>query len=104
MVDVGVVAATQAVTFAVSTALGLVLGMLKRANKRTQAFERGMKAVLRKDLVDAYDKYVVEGKPLTVERKHELTESYMAYADLGGNGTGKDMFDALSEVPLTIVR
>lgn len=68
------------------------------------ALYKGMKSSLRKDLVDAYGEYVTAGKSLTVERFHELTEGYNAYVALGGNGTGKTMYEAICEVPITIVK
>lgn len=62
------------------------------------------KAVLRKDLVDAYERHVVDGRPLTVERRHEITECYEAYAHYGGNGTGKHMYEAICDIPVEIVK
>ena len=62
------------------------------------------KAVLRRDLVDAYEKHVVDGRPLTVERRHEITEEYEAYAHYGGNGTGRHMYEAICELPVEIVK
>lgn len=60
-------------------------------------------ALGRSKLVDAHEAYVTNGRPLTVERKHEITETYEAYKDLGGNGTGEAMYAAICEVPITIV-
>lgn len=71
---------------------------------KRQALYKGMKAELRESLVDAYDKYVLDQKPLTVERFHEITEGYEAYAELGGNGTGKTMYEGIREVPIEIMK
>lgn len=76
----------------------------KKADEEAKWQRKTFKALLRKDLVDAYEKHVVDGKPLTVERKHEITEGYEAYAHYGGNGTGSDMFKAICEVPMVIVK
>lgn len=65
--------------------------------------DKALKVLTRSQLVDAYGTYVSEGKPLTVERKHEITELFHVYTALGGNGTGKAMYEALSQVPITIV-
>lgn len=73
------------------------------AEKR-EALYKGMKASLRKDLVDAYGEYVTDGKTLTVERMHEITEGYNAYRALGGNGTGKAMYEGICEVPIEIIK
>lgn len=83
--------------------LGLYEEVRADAGKR-EALYKGMKASLRKDLVDAYRDHVTEGKPLTVERMHEITEGYNAYRALGGNGTGKAMYEGICEVPIAIVK
>lgn len=75
----------------------------ERQRRHDEAVDRALKATLRKDLVDAMEKYVTNGKPLTVERKHEITESFLAYKELGGNGTGQAMYDAICEVPISII-
>lgn len=76
---------------------------IERQRKHDEAVDRALKATLRKDLVDAMEKYVTDGKPLTVERKHEITESFLAYKELGGNGTGEAMYEAICKVPIEIV-
>lgn len=73
-------------------------------DEEKEMMRKTFKAILRKDLVDAYRDYVIEGKPLTVERKHEITEGYEAYAYWGGNGTGKDMYEGICEVSVVIVK
>ena len=100
---------------AFATVLGMYIERKKRdAEQRTayaekqrkhdEAVDRALKVTLRKDLVDSYEKYVVDGKPLTVERMHEITESFHAYTELGGNGTGKTMYEAVSNVPIAIMQ
>lgn len=71
--------------------------------KHQEVQDRALKAIMRWLLVSAYTIYVKEGQPLTVERKHEITEMYQTYTELGGNGTGKAMYEAISQIPLTIV-
>lgn len=73
-------------------------------DEERKMMRKTFKAVLRKDLVDAYRDYVTDGKPLTVERKHEITEGYEAYAYWGGNGTGRDMYEGICEVPVAIIK
>lgn len=76
----------------------------EKQRRHDEAVDRALKATLRKDLVDSFEKYVTDGKPLTVERKHEITESFLAYRELGGNGTGAAMYEAVNEVPITIMK
>lgn len=75
----------------------------ERDTQEREMMRKTFKAILRADLVNAYEKYVQGGTPLTVERKHEITEGYEAYAYWGGNGTGKDMYEAICELPVVIV-
>jgi hypothetical protein len=87
----------------VSLLAGALLGALAKNAKSFKAFKRAMKASLRRDLCDSYEKYCLKGEPLTIERKHEIVESFEAYAALGGNGTGKQMYEAICQVEITAI-
>lgn len=71
--------------------------------KQLKAISDGLAAVIRSNLVTACETYARKGSPLTVERKHELTQQYLAYESLGYNGMGKEMFEEISEVPTAII-
>lgn len=96
-------AATQVVTFCVAAACGWFASRAREASSTEAAMRAGMKAILRKELVDAYEKHVTNGSPMSVERRHEVEEIYKAYAALGGNGTGKAMYDKLAAERLDII-
>lgn len=66
--------------------------------------DKGMKVLLRRELVDAYRDHVTNGVPLTVERMHEITEVHAAYNGFGGNGTGDAMYEAIAANQIHIVR
>lgn len=68
------------------TAIGAIGGYLLSRRKVEKAIRVGVQALLRKELVDAFREYVIEEKPMTVERKSELTSCNEAYVGLGGNG------------------
>lgn len=72
--------------------------------KYEQLVRKGMKVLLRRELVDAYRDHVTNGIPLTVERFHEITEVHAAYNGFGGNGTGDAMYEAIAENQIHIVR
>lgn len=93
----------QIITLIVAGAAGFLCGISRKTLTRLNAFERGMKASLRRDLVDSYERYVQEGQVLTIERKHEIVDAYEAYSALGGNGTGKQMYEAICDVEVTVV-
>lgn len=71
--------------------------------RRLDAVVIGLLATHRKNLVDAYEDYVVNGDPLTVERRHEIDKQYEAYKTLGGNGTITRLYKEICHVPTHIV-
>lgn len=71
--------------------------------ERLDAVAMGLLATHRKNLVDAYEDYVVDGNPLTVERRHEIDKQFEAYSALGGNGTIKRLYIEICHVPTHIV-
>lgn len=95
----------QILGIAVAAVCGWLAAQVKRLSARDAALYEGMKAVLRKELVDDFEKYVQNGTDhkLTVERKREIDECFAAYSALGGNGTGKQMYDKLCLVKVEIV-
>lgn len=77
--------------------------MKKTKSDHDRLVDKGMKVLLRRELVDAYRDHVTNGMPLTVERFHEITEVHEAYNGFGGNGTGDAMYDAIAERQIHIV-
>ncbi len=69
-----------------------------------QLVDKGMKVLLRRELVDAYRDHVTNSLPLTVERFHEITEVHATYNGFGGNGTGDAIYDAIAEKQIHIVK
>ena len=80
----------------------------KHQDEENKAFQKaiadGVRSLLRKNIVDAYELYVVHHSPLTVERYHELDAQHSAYKGLNGNGTVDHMWDELSCIDLHIVK
>lgn len=79
-----------------SAAFGAALATLKKRTAQDRAMSQIMKAIGRKEIMDDYQSYIVDGKHLTVERYEQLTEIYEAYAALGGNGTAKRMYEEIT--------
>lgn len=71
---------------------------------RDEAIALGVKAILRSRIVDYYDRYHNEKRPLTVERKREIDEMYTAYHMLGGNGTITALYEELRDSDVWIAR
>ena len=81
-----------------------LMALEKERSERDDAIALGMKALLRGRIVDCYDRYHNQSKPLTVERKRELDEMYEAYHNLGGNGTITGMYREMEDSDLWIAR
>lgn len=76
---------------------------VEKNGERLDAVAIGLLAAERKNLVDAYEDYVVNGDPLTVERRHEIDKQYEAYKALGGNGTIGRLYQEICHIPTHIV-
>lgn len=76
----------------------------RERSDRDNAIALGMKALLRGRIIDYYDRFHNEKKPLSVERRRELDEMYTAYHGLGGNDTITALYNELKESDIWIVR
>lgn len=96
------------------TAFGLVVGWLTAYRKRRKeaikhledmqkAQNQGILALIRKTIIDCYDVFVRHGGPMTVERRHEITQLYEAYKTLDGNGVVDGLYEELMEQPVVVV-
>ena len=82
---------------------GFFAGKVKRLTARDKAIEEGVRCMLRAEISRKYERYVVDGRPMTAEVRRELEEEWHAYHDgLQGNGTGEAMDRELCEGKLTI--
>ena len=77
------------VTVVVSAVLGFLAAQVKRMGKRERAEREVLKALARKEILDAHERYVIRGERMSVERYHEMERICTAYSDLGGNGSAK---------------
>lgn len=96
--------ASQVIGIGVAAACGYLGAQVKRLSARDAALYEGMKAVLRRELVDDFEAYVVEGHPMSIERKREVDECYHAYRELGGNGTGAQMYEKICDVKIQLLK
>ena len=74
---------------------GYLIAIHRKRSKQERATAQIIKALGRKEIMDAYQAYIVEGRHMTVERFEQLTEIFEAYTDLGGNGTAKRMYEEI---------
>ena len=95
---------SQLVGIAIAAACGYLGAQVKRLTARDAALYEGMKAILRRELVDDFETYVIEGRALSLERKREIDECFDAYSALGGNGTGAQMYEKLCAVKIQMLK
>ena len=91
---------SQIVSIIVAALCGWLASQYTRMRKKDEALYLGMKVLLRAALYEAYDEYVTQQRPLSLERKREIIEAWEAYDALGGNGTGKQLYEELCEIPI----
>ena len=73
---------------------------VKRAETRRvrdKAMERGMRALMRAQLIELHEKYVMDGRGCSVDIKEQATSIYQDHHDLGCNGTGTHLYGELME-------
>ena len=95
---------SQIVGVIVAAACGYLGAQVKRLNARDKALYDGMQALLRRQMVDDFERYVVDGAAMSIERKQEITDCYQAYAALGGNGVGAEMYEKLRAVKVEVMK
>lgn len=82
---------------------GFFVAKYRSLKAKNTALETGMRALLRVQMIDFYDKYVVNNAPLTFERQAEIVNVHEAYKGLGGNHGEERIFEALMEKRLAVV-
>ena len=75
----------------------LVLRMNK-ANAKSEALEKGMRALLRDNIIRNYNNYQGQGK-WPIYARDSMLDMYAQYTALGGNGAVKTLMDDLRELP-----
>lgn len=70
---------------------------LKANRAHEKAMESGMMVLLRQKLIDYHREYVQTGKGCPETIKEQATAVHDAYAALGGNGTGTQLWREIME-------
>lgn len=79
--------------------LGVVMTIFGYLLKQTIASRRGLRALLRADLIRLYNKYHDELGYCPIYVKQALEDEYKQYTTLKGNGVGTNIYEALMELP-----
>lgn len=78
------------------TAFGAVVTYLYSQLKATR---RGIRALLRADIIRLYNKYHEDLKYCPIYVKESLTDEYEQYHALKGNGVGTNLYNAIMDLP-----
>lgn len=92
--------ANQVVSIIVAGVCGWLAAQLRGIKRRDEALYKGMRALLRGRVIDAYEDHVVGEKPMSIERKESAHRVYLAYKELGGNGVVTGMHQAIMDLPV----
>lgn len=77
--------------------------IVKRLYKKQKAIENGVQALLRNELIRRYREYEVKGE-ITILDKENMEHMFKEYQNLGGNGTIKQMYEEMLELPTKIIK
>ncbi len=83
--------------FASSGIWSLVLYILQRRDEKRSVEKRAMMSLLH-DRIYGISVEAIERGSITVEELKNLTYLYEPYRDLGGNGTGKALYDEVTKL------
>lgn len=82
----------------VCAALVTAIVMKRKAKSaHDEAMKKGLRTLLRQQLIDYHRQYVTSGGPCPVRIKEQATSVHDAYAALGGNGTGTQLWSEIME-------
>ena len=98
--------APSALTFAIGWIVSARKSRTTREHdlaEKQDALREGMLAIMRSNIMDAYERYVLHGAPLTVARRECIDKEHEAYHLNGGNSTGDRMYQEICNVHTHIV-
>lgn len=78
--------------------LGYIIWLLKRQKRSDDANNLGTMLLLRMQLIDYHDKYVIKKHPMPPYAYENFCDMYDAYKELGGNSMVKKMAEEIREI------
>ena len=86
-----------AVTSLLAAGVGGIVATVKSKSSKDEALELGMRTLMRRELIRMHEQYVQSGNGCPVRIKDQASQVYRAYHDLGGNGTGTQLYNEIME-------
>lgn len=89
----------QSYVIVLPTVLGYIIWLLKRQKKDKDANSKGTMLLLRVQLIEYHDRYMVQGA-IPSYAYENFVEMYHAYHALGGNGMVTKMYHEIEDLHL----
>lgn len=70
----------------------------EKEREESEAIKNGIRAVLRDRILQAYNHFSAKGK-IQVEELENISNMYIAYHNLGGNGVVTSIYNKVLEIP-----
>lgn len=80
--------------------LGYITWLLQTQKKQDDANARGTMLLLRREIIDAYNKFIKGGETMTAFCYEDIIEIHDAYKALGGNGLTDSMYEELMKLKI----
>ena len=87
----------------VVSAISYIFKKIQGLYKKQKAIEQGVQALLRNELISRYREYETKGE-MSILDKENMELMFKEYQNLGGNGTIKQMYEEMLELPTKIIR
>lgn len=71
----------------------------EKERKESEAIKNGIRAVLRDRIIQAYNYFSRVGK-IKIEELENISNMYIAYHDLGGNGVITSIYNKVLDIPI----
>lgn len=72
-------------------------------DKKREAIENGVQALLRNELIKNFREYKQKGE-ITLLDKENMDHMFTEYFNLGGNGMVHEVYDEFKEIPIKIIK
>lgn len=87
---------TSAISATISAIVASIIARGRKATSRQEAMDAGMRALLKAELYAIWHDYAIAGEPMPMYVRDIASSCYRVYHDeLGGNGTGTAMYEAI---------
>lgn len=80
-------------------ALGYIISLLRKQNKKREANSKGTMLLLRVQLIEYHTKYMRKGS-IPLYAYQNFVDMYQAYHELGGNSMVTKMYEEIQELHL----